>query len=111
MSWPDDVDGDVFRRLAENQFNFLMPPEIDFNVDFENWPPAAAAIALLGARFPKIDVIDPDAGDSGFLQFKINDLVTYELVMRVQDEVSRMMAPFGGICNSWGVYHGGAKAR
>ncbi|MEI9931932.1 MAG: ribonuclease E inhibitor RraB [Rhizomicrobium sp.] len=110
VTWPDDVDGDVFRRLAENEFDFSTPHEIDFNVDFENWPPVAPAVALLRARFPTTEVIDPGDGDRGFVEFKVFDLVAYELVMRIQAEVSRLMAPFGGRCDSWGILSDGPKA-
>ena len=39
MSWPETADGDVFRRLQSSQFDFSSLREIDFNVDFEHWPP------------------------------------------------------------------------
>jgi hypothetical protein len=45
--WPDDADGDVFRRLHTAGFDFSQSRSIDYNVDFKTWPPSEAALDLL----------------------------------------------------------------
>jgi hypothetical protein len=105
MNWPNDADGDVVRRLRSQGFDFSQPCTIDFNVDFLEWPPAQAALDLIRSRHPEA-IVYPEEGDSaGYVLFQVHDRVTYELVTRVQAEMSALLAPFGGLCESWGVLH------
>ena len=103
MNWPSDVDGDVFRRLEEHEFDFSKHHRIDFNVDFKTWPPMPEAVALIRKRYPSADVHEPRDKHQGYVQFQVRALVTYELVMNVQREMCALMADFGGRCESWGV--------
>ena len=103
MNWPGDADGDVLRRLESDGCDFSKPHLIDFWVDFAGWPPSPEAVALLKSRFPSVRSYDPEGDNSGYLLFKISVLVSYELVTRIQREISALMQPFGGVCNSWGV--------
>jgi hypothetical protein len=103
--WPDDADGDVLRRMARHGFDFARPWTIDFNVDFAHWPPSTEALSLLIRAFPNAVVYEPSAEGEGYVQFQVNALVAYALVTRIQAEVSAWMAPFGGVCESWGVLH------
>src|SRR5713226_277118 len=104
-AWPDDADGDVLRRLEDDGLDSSKPYRVDFNVDFENWPPAPEAISVLRSRFPNAHVIDASADDRGYVQFQVFEVVTYDLVTRLQAETSKAMAPFGGVCESWGLLH------
>lgn len=101
--WPNDVDGDVFRRMEESGFDFSKYYEIDFNVDFKGWPPMPEALAQIRARYPNAVVHEPSDEDRGHVQFQVHALVTYDLVIRIQSEMSTLMADFGGYCQSWGV--------
>lgn len=104
-SFPNDADGDVLRGLSESGFDFSQRCLVDFNVDFEEWPPSSAGIRALSKQHPSIKVYDPDGQNRGYLLFQVYDFLTYELVTRVQAEVTELMAPFGGECVSWGVLH------
>lgn len=104
-NWPDDADGDVFRRLQDQGFDFSKPYVIDFNVEFDPWPPKPAALARLRERYPTAKAIPDEDGGRGYIQFKIIDLVSYELVIGTQTEVTALVEPFGGVCDSWGVLH------
>lgn len=103
MSWPDDADGGVFRRLKGNGFDFSRKHKIDFEVDFDNWPPAVQAITLLEQKYPTVVLYGPQGDDAGYVHLELVDFLTYELVIRTQNEITRLMAPFGGRCGSWGV--------
>lgn len=107
-AWPGDVDGDVLRRMDEDGFDFSKPVEIDFNIDFESWPPPEAALARIRERHPDARVVEPGEGDDedddGYVQVVVNDVLSYELVMRVQRELSALAEPFGGVCESWGAW-------
>ena len=99
--WPDDADGDALRRIERDGFDFATPCTIDFNVDFDPWPPPAAAMAILQARFPGVQAHADDEG--GYVQFQVHARLSHRLVTSLQDEVTALMAPHGGVCDSWGV--------
>lgn len=101
--WPDDADGDVLRRMVEDGFNFNEEVDIDFNIDFEKWPPCEEVLEVLHAQFPRMEIYSPDAHGSGYVQIVITAVVTYDLVMFMQASVSEMVAKFGGVCDSWGM--------
>ena len=103
MTWPSDADGDVLRRMEESGFDFAKPHTIDFNVDFDDWPPSPEAIDLVKSRYPGTVVYEPEDDKTGYLQFQVHDRVSYELVMRIQRQASALVAPFNGRCESWGV--------
>ena len=105
--WPNDADGDVLRRLAASDFDFDAKQRIDFNVDFDKWPPSPEFIAQLRSQYDKVEVIEPDEdGDvDGHVLFVVEGKLSYELVMFVQHAVSALAAPYGGKCETWGVLH------
>ena len=107
--WPDGADGDVLRRLADDGLDFSKPYEIDFNIDFEHWPPQSEAFERVRARYPAASLIAPDDGFGGYILVCVSALLTYDLVMEVQRDLTQLTAPFGGVCESWGVLHDGAK--
>lgn len=70
MKWPRDADGDVLRRLQEDGgFDFSTPTLIDFDVDFQTWPPPPAAVEMLSRQHPSLEVYEPEGKDDGYLQF------------------------------------------
>lgn len=83
-NWPDDADGDVLRRLEEDGFDFAKPWLIDFNVDFASWPPMAEAVAVLKHRYPNAAVREPDGDHPGYIQFRVQAVVSYDLVLKLQ---------------------------
>ena len=103
-NWPSDADGDVFRRLASDDFDFSASHSIDFNVDFESWPPSPDFVAILKNRYPNLHVFEPSDSYRGYIQFVVNAKLTYELVMSIQSAISALAAPYGGVCESWGGY-------
>jgi hypothetical protein len=103
--WPSDADGDVFRRLLSKGFDFSRTYEIDFNIDFDDWPPATEAVSAIAEVFPGAKVYEDGDGEGGYVLFKITARLTYELVLEVQSKASALVAPFGGRCESWGVLH------
>jgi len=104
-NWPDDADGGVFRKLAAAGFEFGKTWAVDYNVDFEAWPPPDAALELLRSMYGALAMYPPDQGDIGYVQFQIIGPVTYERVTSIQRHASSAMQPFGGVCESWGVMH------
>lgn len=104
MSWPDDADGDVFRHLESHGFDYTKEYDIDFNVDFDVWPPPKEAVDLLESKYPNIEVVHPEGDEeNGYLIFSIRAKVSYELVTSTQAQVTRSVQQYGGWCESWGV--------
>lgn len=103
--WPNDADGDVFRRMQKSGFDFDKAVDIDFNVDFDSWPPSEELLSMLRSQFKHVKVCSPDSSGEGYVQFVLNAVPTYELVIFIQKSVSEMAARFGGVCESWGVLH------
>ena len=103
--WPDDADGGVFQRLRANGFDFSKCHSVDYNVDFEAWPPAKVALSLLEEMFGTIKVYEPDGHGVGYVQFQVLAPVTYAGVTTIQRNVSAALLPYGGVCDSWGVLH------
>lgn len=103
MSWPNDADGDVFRRLESDGFDFTKSYMVDFNVDFDNWPPTQEAIDRLKSLVGEFQIFEPNEEFDGYLLFQVLMKLNYEKVSLIQQKVSEAMAPFGGVCESWGV--------
>lgn len=102
--WPDDADGDVLRRMDASGFDFEEPCLIDFNVDFDCWPPSDAAMQMLYEMHSNSKAISLE-GEGGYVCFHIHARLSYELVVNIQRLVSERMASFGGVCESLGVLH------
>ena len=103
-NFPRDVDGDVLRRMLANGFDFLIPARVDFNIDFAGWPPSQELLIELKKRFAEVTIHEPGEY-GGYISLVVTALVTYELVTSIQRSVSSLGAPFGGVCESWGVMH------
>jgi hypothetical protein len=106
MSWPETADGDVFRRLESSGFDFLSEHEIDFNIDFDDWPPSAKAIEWLEREYETVKIHPASDDFNGYVQFKVVEKLNYDLVIATQDRVSSALAQYGGVCESWGVLQG-----
>jgi hypothetical protein len=102
--WPRDADGDVLRRMEARGFDFDQPCLIDFNVDFDSWPPSEVALTWLERQFPSSKGY-PSSEAGGYVHFQVYGKLTYELVVNTQRVVSKEMVKFNGICESWGVLH------
>ena len=98
--WPDDADGDVMRGLAERGFDFDATCTVDFSVDFARWPPRAEALDLLRDLG---EVVIEDGEDRPYVVLQIASPLSHAFVTATQRQVNRLMAPFGGGCDAWGV--------
>ncbi len=85
MSWPNDADGDVLRRLESDGFDFTKEHSIDFNIDFNVWPLSDDTIRAIENKFPGCEFIDPDEEDikngdvTGYVQFRIKEKQSFYL--------------------------------
>ena len=105
LNFPDDADGDVLTRLYESGFDFSESTTVEFNVDFDSWPPHPDAISKLKEVAGAVEIYEPDGEYSGYVLFKLHQTLTYEFVIETQEMVTSLMAKYGGVCESWGVLH------
>ncbi|ESQ83234.1 hypothetical protein AEAC466_13360 [Asticcacaulis sp. AC466] len=90
MDWPSDADGDVMRRLQKGGFDFDREVEIDFNIDFDRWPPDASIMAVLANAFPSATV----SVEEGYMRVQVRSLVTYAF----DENAGR---PHSDMCRIW----------
>jgi hypothetical protein len=102
--WADDDDGAVFRLLAANGFDFSKKVDIDFNIDFDDWPPPPVLLETLRGQFANIEMFAPTPTESGYVLVVVNALLTYELVIFMQNSLTELAASVNGVCESWGVF-------
>lgn len=104
MEWPADADGDVLRQLQADECDFTQQHPVEFCIDFKDWPPPGEALALLNGRFGALSWFDPEADTAGYVICTINAQITYEFVTRTQRDITALVAPYGGKCDTWGVF-------
>jgi hypothetical protein len=104
-AWPDDEDGQVLRRLDEKSFDFTQRYVIDFVVDFDSWPPEPQALNEIRKLFPVATEYVDDVSGQGSITVKVEAILTYQLVVDTQSQLTRIAQQFGGWCDSWGVLH------
>lgn len=102
-NWPSNADGDVLKRLEERGFDFTKHYTVDFNIDFDQWPPCKEAIDAIRTAYPDAKVYDD--GEEGYILFQINSIITYDFVVETQSKATSLVAQYGGRCESWGVLH------
>ena len=102
-NWPRDADGDVFRSLEQDGCDFSKDYDIDFFVDFAEWPPDSQAIAILKDEFGAVSQEDTEEKQTPCVQCKIHGKLTYDFVTGMQAKITERMTPYGGLCADWGV--------
>ncbi len=103
MQFPDDVDGDVLRRLQESGLDFSQPQTVEFIVDFCFWPPDAEALDILRKKYSSIQVFKPEDHYDGYIVLNIRELITHAFLIDTQKEITTLMSNYGGVCEAWGV--------
>ena len=51
----------------------------------------------------------PEDDFPGYIHLEVVGFVTHEFGIRLQKELTRLVAPFGGRCDSWGVFDSDAR--
>ncbi len=98
MSWPDDAEGAVLRRLQSAGFDFERPVWIDFNVAFAD---AASDLALRALSENLPEAMLTIFADE--ILVRVESRLTYPFVVAMQERLSSVARPYGGACNTWGV--------
>lgn len=111
-TYPDDIDGEVLKVIAEDGNDMSQPMDVDFHVAAPTEEVAekiAAAADELGyGTFVEFD----DGDDFDDPEEEITEpwtctcqktmLLTYSAVMAAQEELDKIARPLGGYADGWG---------
>ena len=61
MTWPNDADGDVFRNLEKEKFDFDKVYSIDVNIDFDHWPLTSNELQFIKLHFSEFEIVNPES--------------------------------------------------
>jgi hypothetical protein len=103
--WPNDADGDVFRSLHHQGFDFSRSYLIDFNIDLPDIRTRNEAVNALRQCYPGASIKDYTDDNPPNVQLQILSDVDYNFVVQTQAKLSAEMKKYGGWCDSWGVLH------
>jgi len=107
--WPEDADGEVLRHLLDKGFDFAQKYVVDFNVDFEAWPPDPETLHRIRLEFPRASEHFDDVSGRGSVVVKLEAPLSYRFVVDTQQRLTELVDEFGGWCDSWGVLHKGKR--
>ena len=108
MNYPDDVNGDVFRRMEGHGFDFSKEHVVDFHAVMAT-EEEADQIALMyvaddktGDELVNIETKPhPKGGMEVFLSKKM--IVTYEAVTKFESILAERVSNLNGYLDGWGV--------
>jgi hypothetical protein len=108
MTYPDDANGDVFRRMESSGFDFTTPHVVDFHAVF-----ATEAMADQIARMyladhkagEKLTNIETKPFPQGGMELTLSKrmLVSYEAVTAFESTLAERVALVDGYLDGWGV--------
>src|SRR5579875_1791645 len=98
--WPDDPDGEVFRSLAAQGFDFSKPYEIDFNVDFTSRLIDQGVFSAIRHTYPDARILNNTGQDLPYIQVKLFSVLSYKFVLKTQEILTGLSRQFGGRCDS-----------
>jgi len=108
MSFPDDANGDVFRRMEASAFDFSRPHNVDFFAVFPTLREANAVakqfIADHHAGEPLVSVKTRSSEKGGTELMVVKSmLVTHENVTNFENLLAQRVAQHDGYVDGWGV--------
>ncbi|MEX2212768.1 MAG: ribonuclease E inhibitor RraB [Phycisphaeraceae bacterium] len=110
MKYPDDANGDVFRRLEAHAFDFSIEHVVDFHAVFATEGEADHIAMLYVADLKageKLANIETKPFDRGGMELTISKrmLVTYEDVTAFEIKLAERVSLVEGYLDGWGVLH------
>lgn len=102
-SWPNDDDGDLLRELEGEGFDFEAVHEVDFQINFERWPPSPQALQFLEKLYGTCAIVEPDEESDGYVEITKKMVLTYEGIVSMKEQITTLLKPFAGYCDWWDV--------
>jgi len=110
MIFPNDANGDVFRRLQSSDFDFTAEYVVDFYsvLATEEGADSVAKMFLAdhkaGRKLANIETKPHDEGGM-CLELSRKMVVSYEAIVEFESLLSQRVDQFGGYLDGWGVMH------
>lgn len=111
--YPDDVDGEVLRMIAEDGNDMTQPVDVQFHVAAAT-EETAEQIAQAAEKLGYEPAIDFDDGEDAEDDEEItepwtctctkNMLLEYDGIMAAQAELDEIARPLGGYADGWGTF-------
>ena len=109
--YPDDVNGDVFRRLEEDNFDFSTEHPVDFYAIYATEEEAdlvARQYATDWKNGQKFKNIETRPSDKGGMELELVPimLVTYANIVAFENKLAERTSKVKGYLDGWGVLNG-----
>lgn len=110
MPYPNDANGDVFRRMEKHGFNFEIEHIVDFHAVFATEKEADQIAKMFvedrnaGKQLVNIETKPHEVGGM-CLDLAVRMMVTYNAVCEFEDLLAERVASVEGYIDGWGVLH------
>ncbi|MBW2942467.1 ribonuclease E inhibitor RraB [Zhongshania aquimaris] len=109
--YPNDVNGDVFRRLEEDNFDFSIEHPVDFYAIYATEEEAdlvAKQYATDWKRGQQFKNIETRPSEKGGMELELVPImkVTYENIVAFEKTLAERTAKVNGYLDGWGVLNG-----
>lgn len=100
--YPRDADGDALRRIAGHGSDMSKPMLVDFFVAVPN-EKSGNLVARAATRLGYSASVERDPAEGSWTCYCSRELIlTYESVMKAQEELADVSGQFGGAMDGWG---------
>ena len=108
MKFPDDANGDVFRRMQDHGFDFDSEHVVDFHAVFATEAEADRIARMYVADHragDKLSNIETKPYEKGGMELTLSKkmLVTYEAVCSFESKLAERVSQVEGYLDGWGV--------
>jgi hypothetical protein len=110
LDFPNDADGDALRRLINGGSDLAKPMYIDFQVAVLD-ETAARGLADVASKLGYHVHIyaSPECSLPWTCECSTRMLASYEGVIAIQEELTKLATPFGGHSDGWGSFGNGSN--
>jgi hypothetical protein len=109
--YPDDVNGDVFRRLEEDNFDFSIEYPVDFYAIYATEEEADLVAKQYAKDWnggQKFKNIETRPSDKGGMELELVPImkVTYKNIVAFESKLAERTSKVNGYLDGWGVLSG-----
>lgn len=109
--YPDDVNGDIFRRLEEDSFDFSIEHRVDFYAIYATEEEAdfvARQYATDWKHGQQFENIETRPSEKGGMELELAPImmVTYENIAAFEKTLAERTSKVNGYLDGWGVLNG-----
>ena len=109
--YPNDVNGDIFRRLEEDEFDFSVEHPVDFYAIYATEKEAdivARQYASDWKNGEKFKNIETRPSEKGGMELELVPImkVTYENIVAFENKLAERTSKVNGYLDGWGVLNG-----